>query len=109
MKKLIVLLLILACLFTLPACSDRPERVNTIEGNVNTYYEMSDGTWEAMKHTYKHRLELKGMAPNTTYFTTYVYLSNIDEITFERAWKAATFSSAYFDVEEAVLVETITE
>ncbi len=109
MKKLIALLLILICLFTLSACSNKPERINTIEGNINTYYEMSDGTWEAVKHTYKHRIELKGMVPNTTYFTTYVYLSNVDEITFERAWKAATFSSEYFNIEDAVLVETIKE
>ncbi len=109
MKKFVAMILVLICLSTLTACTKRSERINTIEGNVNTYYEMSDGTWEAEEHIYKHRLEIKGMLPNTTHFTTFVYLSNLEEITFEQAWKASAFSSEYFNVEDAVLVETKTE
>ena len=44
--------------------------------------------------------------------STFVYLSNLEIITFEEAWKAAGFSSNtddYFSTEDAVLVEWITE
>ena len=39
--------------------------------------------------------------------STFVYLSNIEEITFDQAWKAAGLSSNmddYFDPKDAVLV-----
>ena len=82
--------------------------VETIQGEYITYDRMSDGTWEADGHTYKYRLELSGRTPNAIKDSTFVYLSNIEDITFEQAWKAAGLSSNtedYFDVEEAVLVE----
>ena len=44
--------------------------------------------------------------------STFVYLSNIEEISFDQAWKAAGFSSNmadYFDPEDAVLVEMRSE
>ena len=40
--------------------------------------------------------------------STYIYLSNKEDITFEQAWKASGLSSNmddYFDIDEAVLVE----
>ena len=72
------------------------------------YYEMSDGTWQADGHSYKYRLEITGRMNNAVKDSTFVYLSNIEEISFEQAWKAAGLSSNlddYFDPEEAVLVE----
>lgn len=87
-----------------------PERANTIESDIKTYYEMSNGTWECDGHIYKYRLEIKGTMPNAAASTTFVYLSNIESISFDRAWKAAGLSSNtedYFDVEEAVLVDWI--
>ena len=72
------------------------------------YYEMSDGTWQADGHSYKYRLEITGRINNAVKDSTFVYLSNIEEISFEQAWKAAGLSSNsddYFDPEEAVLVE----
>ena len=72
------------------------------------YYEMSDGTWQADGHSYKYRLEITGRMSNAVKDSTFVYLSNIEEISFEQAWKAAGLSSNqddYFDPEEAVLVE----
>lgn len=69
---------------------------------------MSDGTWECDGHTYKYRLEISGRMPNAAVDSTFVYLSNVDTITFEQAWKAAGLSSNsedYFAVEDAVLVE----
>ena len=82
--------------------------INTIKGNMKTYYEMSDGTWQMGGHTYKYRLEISGRQPSAVKDTTYVYLSNIEEISFQKAMMASGLSSNtedYFSVEEAILVE----
>lgn len=45
---------------------------------------------------------------NTAVDSTFMFLSNIETITFEQAWKAAGYCSNtadYFAVEDAVLVE----
>ena len=79
---------------------------------MKTYYEMSDGTWQVDGQTYKYRLEIRGRMPNAAVDSTFVYLSNLECITFEQAWKAAGFSSNtadYFVAEDAVLVEMKTE
>lgn len=71
------------------------------------YYEMSDGTWKTDNHTYKYRLEITGRMGNADKDTTFVFLSNLKEITFEQAWKASGFSSNmndYFDEEDAKFV-----
>lgn len=50
--------------------------------------------------------------PNAAVDSTFVYLSNIKDITFGQAWKAAGFSNNtddYFDVKDAVLVEIKTK
>ena len=69
---------------------------------------MSDGTWQCDGHIYKYRLEISGRLSNAVKDSTYIYLSNIEDITFEQAWKASGLSSNmddYFDIDEAVLVE----
>ncbi len=71
------------------------------------HYEMSDGTWKTDEYTYKYRLEITGRMGNAVKDTTFIFLSNIEDITFEQAWKAAGFSSNmddYFDVEVAKFV-----
>lgn len=71
------------------------------------YYEMSDGTWKTDTHTYRYRLEITGRMGGAEKDSTFVFLSNIENITFEQAWKAAGFSSLmsdYFDEEDARLV-----
>ncbi len=71
------------------------------------YTQNSDGTWECEGNTYKYKLEITGRMNNATCDTTFVYLSNIKEITFDQAWKASGLSSDmndYFDIEDAVLV-----
>ena len=112
MKKLIAFVLVLACMLSLVACGNQtPERIKTIESDLRTYYEMSDGTWECDGHTYKYRLEISGRMHDAAVDSTFVYLSNIEMITFEQAWKAAGGSSNaedYFAIEEAVLVDWIT-
>ena len=72
------------------------------------YYEMSDGTWSTDDHNYKYRLEISGRMSGAAKDSTFVYLSNIYSISFERAYMAAGLSSSmddYFDPKEAVLVE----
>ena len=71
------------------------------------HYEMSDGTWKTDEQTYRYRLEITGRMNNAAKDGTFVYLSNIKEITFDQAWKASGFSSNmddYFDVEDAKFV-----
>ncbi len=109
MKKIITLAFIIVFVLALFGCGNQsPERTNAIESDLRTYYEMSDGTWECDGHTYKYRLEIKGTMPNAAASSIFVYLSNIENISFEQAWKAAGLSSNledYFAVEDAVLVE----
>lgn len=72
-----------------------------------THYEMSDGTWKTDNYTYQYRLEISGRMNGAAKDSTYVFLSNMEDITFEQAWKASGLSSDmddYFDEEEAKLV-----
>ena len=109
MKKLIALVLALFFVVGLFGCTNQPpKRSETVDGNFRTYYKLSDGTWEYDGHTYKYRLEVSGRMHNAAVDSTFVFLSNIENITFEQAWKAAGYSSNtadYFAVEDAVLVE----
>lgn len=71
------------------------------------YYEMSDGTWKTDTHTYQYRLEITGRMGGAEKDSTFVFLSNTKNITFEQAWKAAGFSSNmndYFKEEDAKFV-----
>ena len=107
MKKFMGLLVILSIIFT-AGCSGKTAVKKTIEGNCHTYYEMSDGTWQCDDHSYEYRIEISGRMPNAAKDSTFVYLSNMESITFEQAWKAAGLSSNsndYFSPEEALLVE----
>ena len=82
--------------------------VKTVGGNMKTYCAMNDGSWMCDGVIYKYRLEIKGRMPNAAADSIFVYLSNIEEISFERAYKAAGVSSNsedYFSPAEAVLVE----
>ena len=84
------------------------EIIDTINTSFKTYYKMSDGTWQWNGNSYKYKLEVTGRMPNAVMDSTYVYLSNIDDIPFERAYMAAALSSSttdYFSVEEAVFVD----
>ena len=108
MAKIISLLLLAALLFAGCSLSKEPEVVNTISTDRMTYYELSDGTWQADGRIYKYRLEIPGQLPNSIEESTFVYLSNIEKITFDQAWAAAGFGSQtsdYFSEDEAVLVE----
>ena len=71
------------------------------------YSQKSDGTWECDGNIYKYKLVITGRMHNAVKDSTFVYLSNSEDITFAQAWKAAGLSSNwddYFDIDEAVLV-----
>ena len=112
MKKSIALVLALICAMSLIGCSKQdPKRTKTIDGNLKTYYELSDGSFECDSHIYKNRLEISGRMPDAAVDSTFVYLSNLDSISFEQAYLAGGISSNmddYFAVEDAVLVDTKT-
>ena len=82
---------------------DNGEIVNFVE-----YYEMSDGSYMTESgDTYKYRLVITGRMHAAVRDSTFVFLSNIKDIPFDRAWKAAGFSSNtndYFNPEDAILV-----
>lgn len=104
-------------------CSGEAEVVNTFtktpeeliterieqgeEVTTQTYYELSDGTWKTDDCAYQYRLVVTGRLHNAVKDTTYTILSNIEEITFDQAWKASGLSSNtedYFAGEDAVFV-----
>ena len=90
--------------------ADAPEAAvkDTVAGNMKTYLEMADGSWMCDGHAYQYRLEIKGRMPGAAMDSSFVFLSNIADISFEQAYRAAGFSSDsddYFSAEEAVLVE----
>lgn len=114
MMKCLALILAIALTISLVGCfsqSCENEIVETCTTELATYYKMSDGTWQCDGHTYKYRLVIEGTMPNAKATSTFVYLSNIKDITFSQAYKAAGISSNlndYFAVEDAVLVAWIT-
>ena len=71
------------------------------------YYEMSDGTWKTDKYSYKYRLVITGKDETAVKDTTYVFLSNLEEISFEQANRSvlSSGSSDFFNEEDAILVE----
>ena len=104
-------------------CSGEAEVVNTFtetpeeliterieqgeEVTTQTHYELSDGTWKTDDCAYQYRLVVTGRLHNAVKDTTYTILSNIEEITFDQAWKASGLSSStedYFAGEDAVFV-----
>ncbi len=110
-------ILVIAALLMLPlsGCSpqeDSPTVVETITTELAAYDKMSDGTWQCEDRTYQYRLEISGRMHNAAVDSTFVYLSNRKEISFDQAWRAAGLSSNtddYFSPEEAVLVDWIRE
>ena len=108
MKRILLTLICILLAVTFSGCAEKAAVKNTIVGNMKTYYEMTDGTWMCDGHLYQYRLEITGRMPNAAVDSSFVYLSNIGEIPFDRAYKAAGISSHsddYFSPEEAVLAE----
>ena len=107
MKRILLLLLSVLLVVSIIGCKQETAVKNTLKGNMQTYYEMSDGTWMCDDIIYKYRLEISGRMPNAAKDATFIYLSNIEEISFEQAYLAAGISSNtadYFPPEKAILV-----
>ncbi len=108
MKKIVLVLLCVLLTVTFSGCARKATVKNTVEGNMKTYYEMTDGTWMCDGRLYDYRLEIQGRMPNAAVDSSFIYLSNVEKITFDQAYKAAGVSSNmedYFLPEKAVLVE----
>lgn len=124
MKRIISMVICFTFVLALVGCSQKePSLVNTYEVTAAEltneyldndklvtmvkYYEMSDGTWKTDNYTYKYRLEITGRMNNAAKDSTFVFLSNMKDITFEQAWKASGFSSNmddYYQENDAKLV-----
>lgn len=108
-------LMLLLSFFILTGCAGNHPAlkiVDTVETPLATYCEMSDGTFQCDGYTYQYCLRISGRMPNAVLDSTFVYLSNLEEIPFDRAWLAAGLSSYlndYFSPEEAILVDWINE
>ena len=86
--------------------------IETIYGNVKTYFQNTDGTWQTGGRNYKYRLVITGRMPDAAVETSFVYLSNLETISFKQAYLAAGLSSNsedYFSVEDAILVEILSD
>ncbi len=80
---------------------------NAYESDIGTYYEMDDGTWMYDGRSYKYRLEITGRLHNAAKDSTFIYLSNMEDISFDRAAMASGLSSDtadYFSPEDAVFI-----
>ena len=81
-----------------------------IEDEVTVYHKphyKAYDLWRAGGYTYKYRLEITGRMHNAAKNTTYIVLSNTEDITFDMTWKAAGYSSNsedYFDPAVAMIV-----
>lgn len=122
MKKIISMVICFTLVLAFAGCSQKePSIVSTYEVTESElddfndnklivmvkHYGMSDGTWKTDEHTYKYRLEITGRMGGAVKDSTFVFLSNIEDITFEQAWKASGFSSNmddYFREEDAKFV-----
>ena len=111
MKRVSKALCLLLALLLLCSCAEEPKVKETFDGSFRTYQEMSDGTWQCEGYTYAKKLTITGHMPNAAADSTFVYLTNLEDITFEQAYLAAGVSSSsddYFSPEDAVLVEMST-
>ncbi|MBQ9483319.1 MAG: immunogenic protein [Ruminiclostridium sp.] len=112
MKKLFIALFSVMLVLLMSSCGNNTDIKNTVNGNMKTYYEMTDGSWKCGDNVYKYRLEIKGRLNGAVCDSVYVYLSNLPDISFEQAAKASGLSSNsndYFAARDAVLVEMGTE
>ena len=114
---LAVMLMIAGCAANTPTVRRTYEQtpLDEIESRISNheevvlipYEELSDGTWRAQGIVYPFRLELTGRLPHAACDSTYVLLSQSEDISFEQAWKAGGLSSNsedYFDEEYAIFV-----
>ena len=103
-KTIIRITLITLMLLSLFGCSQKESSV--VKAYETTDLEFVDENWGNDDHIYQYRLEITGRMNGADKDSTFVFLSNIKDITFEQAWKASGFSSMddYFKREDARFV-----
>ena len=94
-RKIVLSIMITVCtMFCLCGCSQKEpsvvrtyEKTDSKEAFENTepvimvkHYEMSDGTWKTDDYTYQYRLEITGRMNNAEKDSTFIFLSNIENI-----------------------------
>ena len=79
------------------------------EGRLQTYYEMADGTWKTDDYSYLYKLELTGRMHNAAKDSTFVCLSNSEDISFSKVSKSMISSNLAdrLDRREVVVVELL--
>ncbi len=110
MKPLTKIFCVLLAVLLFSCCAKEPAVKNTFDGSMKPYREMSDGTWQCEGRSYAKKLTLTGRMPNAAADSTFVYLTNLDNITFKQAYLAVVSSSTddFFAPEDAVLVDMTT-
>lgn len=71
------------------------------------HYKDENGLWVADGRRYKYRLEISGRMNNAAKDSTFIVLSNSDDISFDETWKASglgSLTSDYFDPGVAMIV-----
>ena len=71
------------------------------------HYQTLDQMWFCEGYSYQYRLEITGRMHHAAKNSTYIVLSNTQDITFDQTWKASGLSSSmsdYFDPQDAVIV-----
>ena len=94
MKKLIAMIGLLTVLLAGCGKNDiaKVYEKSESDGIVATYYEMNDGTWQC-DNIYQFRLELAGRMPNAKSGSSYVVLTDNENLTFEDVAKSLYSSS----------------
>ncbi len=108
MKRAITIVIIVLIL-CITGCSS-PRKSKAYKDGIRTYYSLSDGSWLCEEISYKERLEIKGTIKD--HEVTYIYLSNIGDITFRQAELNSGISSnrsICFEPEEAIMVDMIVD
>ena len=95
MKKLIAMIGLLTVLLAGCGRNDiaKVYEKSESDGIVATYYEMNDGTWQCGDNTYLFRLELTGRMPNAKSDSSYVVLTDNENLAFEDVTKSLYSSS----------------
>ena len=95
MKRLIAMIGLLTVLFAGCGKNDiaKVYEKSESDGIVATYYEMNNGTWQCDDNTYQFRLELAVRMPNAKSDSSYVVLTDNENLTFEDVSKSLYSSS----------------
>ena len=79
------------------------------ESRLQTYYQMADGTWRTDDYSYLYKLELTGRMHNAVKDSTFICLSNSEDVSFSKvAWSMLSSNTEdRLDRKEVVIVELL--